>query len=74
MLIPIKKVVATYHVIKFHDKREFTKPNINVLVEKWIPCNLSWTPRFLRSKYAMRLKGMKSIIQKKLNQKNSRPQ
>jgi hypothetical protein len=43
MLIPIKKVVATYHIIKFHDRRKFTKPNINALVEKWIPCNLLWT-------------------------------
>jgi hypothetical protein len=55
-LIPIKKVVATYHIIKFHDIREFPKPNINVLVKKWIPCNLLWTLRFLRSEYAMRLK------------------
>jgi hypothetical protein len=49
-LIPIKKVAATYHIIKLHDKREFTKLNINALVEKWIPCDLSWTPRFLGSK------------------------
>ncbi len=56
-LIPILKVVATYHIIKFHDKREYTKPNINVLVEKWIPCDLVWTPRFLKSKCTMRLRG-----------------
>jgi hypothetical protein len=56
-LIPIKKVVATYHIIKFHDRREFTKPNINVLVEKWIPCNLLLTPRFLGFENAMRLRG-----------------
>jgi hypothetical protein len=57
MLIPIKKVVVTYHSIKFHDRREFTKPNINALVGKWIPCNLLWTPRFLGSEYVMRLRG-----------------
>ncbi len=34
MLIPIKKVATTYHIIKFHDRKEFTKPNINVLVRK----------------------------------------
>ncbi len=56
-LIPIKKVVTTYHIINFHDKRKFTKPNINVLVEKWISCDLLWTHRFLRSEYAMRLRG-----------------
>ncbi len=33
-LIPIKKVVATYRIIKFHDRRKFTKPNINALVDK----------------------------------------
>jgi len=49
MLIPIKKVAPTYHIIKFHDRKEFTKPNIMFLVEKWIPCNLLWTPRFLGS-------------------------
>ncbi len=38
-LISIKKV-ATYYIIKFHDRREFTKPNINVLVKRWIPCDL----------------------------------
>ncbi len=46
-LIPIKKVATTYHVIKFHDRRDFTKPNINVLVEKWIPHDLLWTPIIL---------------------------
>jgi hypothetical protein len=40
-----------------HDIREFTKPNINVLVEKWIPCDLLWTPRFFGFEYAMRLRG-----------------
>ncbi len=56
-LIPIKKVATTYHIIKFHDRQKFTKPNINVLVEKWIPCDLLWTLIFLRSEYIMKLKG-----------------
>jgi hypothetical protein len=45
-LIPLKKVAATYHITKFHDGRKFTKPNINVLIEKWIPCDLLWTSIF----------------------------
>jgi len=32
-LIPIKKI-TTYHNISFFDRRKFTKPNINVLIEK----------------------------------------
>ncbi len=66
MLIPIKKVATTYHIIKFHDRKEFTKPNINVLVEKWILCNLLWTPRFLGSKYAMRLRGNEEYFLEKI--------
>ncbi len=53
MLIPIKKVVAIYHIIKFHDRIKFTKPTINALVDKWT-CDLLWTHRFLGSEYAMR--------------------
>ncbi len=68
MLISIKKV-TTYHIIKFHDKKEFTKSNINVLVKKWIPCDLLWTSRFLRSKYTMRLKGNEKYCQEKIESK-----
>ncbi len=64
-LIPIKKVVATYHIIKFHDRGEFIKPNINVFIKKWIPCNLLWTPRFLGFEYAMRLRGNEEYCPKK---------
>jgi hypothetical protein len=73
MWIPIKKVATTYHIIKFHDKKEFTKPNINVLVEKWIPCDLLWTPKFLGFEYTMRLRGNEEYFQKKLSQKNFGP-
>ncbi len=31
--------INSYQIIKFHDRREFAKPNINVLIEKWIPCD-----------------------------------
>jgi hypothetical protein len=68
-LIPIKKVATTYHIIKFHDRRKFTKPNINVLVEKWIPCDLLWTPRLLQSEYAMRLRGNEKYCPKEIESK-----
>ncbi len=68
-LISIKKVAATYHIIKFHDRRKFTKPNINALVDKWIPCNLLWTPRFLGSEYAMRLRGNEEYCPKEIESK-----
>jgi hypothetical protein len=63
------KVVTTYHIIKFHDKREFTKPNINVLVDKWIPCDLLWTSKFLGSECTMRLKGNEECCQKEIESK-----
>jgi hypothetical protein len=63
-LIIIKKVAATYHIIKFHDRRKFTKPYINVLVDKWMPCDLLWTPR--RSEYAMRVRGNEEYCPKEI--------
>jgi hypothetical protein len=33
-LILIRKFFATHHSIQFLDKREFTRPNINALIEK----------------------------------------
>jgi hypothetical protein len=27
------------------DHREFNKVNINVLIEKWMPCDALWRPR-----------------------------
>ncbi len=32
--------------IRFLDKREFIKPNINALIEKWMPIDMLWAPRF----------------------------
>jgi hypothetical protein len=68
MLISILKV-ATYHIIKFHDRREFIKPNINVLVEKWIPCGFLWTFRFLGFDYIMKLKGNEKYCLEKIESK-----
>jgi len=68
-LILILKVIATYHIIKFHDRREFTKPNINVLVDKWIPCDLLWTHKFLGSEYTMRMRGNEEYCPKEIESK-----
>jgi hypothetical protein len=70
-LISIKKV-ATYHIIKFHDRREFTKSNINILVERWIPCDLLWTSRYLGFEYTMRLKGNEKYCPKEIESKEFR--
>jgi hypothetical protein len=37
-------------------EKNFKKPNIHALVEKWIPCDLLWTSRILGFEYTMRLK------------------
>jgi hypothetical protein len=55
-LIPIKKI-TTYHNISFFDRRGFTKPNSNVLIEKRMPCDLLQAPKRLNSKYVTRLRG-----------------
>jgi hypothetical protein len=68
-LIPILKFAATYHIIKFHDKREFTKPNINDLVKKWIPFDLLWTLKILKFEYAMRLRWNEEYCPKKIKSK-----
>ncbi len=39
-LIPIKNFFAMHHSIQFLDKKEFTRPNINALIEKWIPSDM----------------------------------
>jgi hypothetical protein len=39
-LIPIKKVFATHHSIQFLNRREFTRPNINALIKKWMPSDM----------------------------------
>jgi hypothetical protein len=54
-LIPIKKIIATHHNINFFNKKKFTRPNINALIEKWMPCDLLWALRCFNSKYVLRL-------------------
>jgi hypothetical protein len=45
-LIPIKNFFAMHHLIQFFVRREFTRPNINALIEKWMPNDMLWAPRF----------------------------
>jgi len=45
------------------------KPNINVLVKRWIPCDLLWISRFLGSEYIMRLKGNEKYCPKEIELK-----
>ncbi len=56
-LIPIKKIIATYQNISFFDRRNFTRLNIDVLIEKWMPCDLLWALRCPNSKYVSTLRG-----------------
>jgi hypothetical protein len=57
ILIPIKKIIATYQNISFFDRRNFTRLNIDVLIEKWMPCDLLWALRCPNSKYVSTLRG-----------------
>jgi hypothetical protein len=61
--------INSYQIIKFHYGREFAKPNIKALVEKWIPCDLLWTTRFLGFKYTMRLRRNEEYCPKEIESK-----
>jgi len=58
-LILIKKITGTYHNISLFNKKEFTRPNINALIEKWMPCDLLWAFRCLNFEYVLTLRGNK---------------
>jgi hypothetical protein len=60
-----------HYKVAFQDRHEYTKPNINALIEKWMPCDMFWTPRIPGSKYIIRLKGNESIILRELKEKKS---
>jgi len=53
-LILIKNFFAMHHLIQFLDRREFTRPNINVLIKKWMPSDMLCAPRFTSFEYVMR--------------------
>jgi hypothetical protein len=48
-LVKINKIATTHCKVIFQEMHEYIKPNINALVEKWMPCDMFWTPRFPRS-------------------------
>jgi hypothetical protein len=56
-LVEINKIIASHKKVVFQARHEYIKPNINALVEKWMPCDTFWTPRVLRFEYMIRLKG-----------------
>jgi hypothetical protein len=39
-LAEINKIVATHYKVVFQDMHEYTKPNINSLIEKWMPYDM----------------------------------
>jgi hypothetical protein len=61
-LILIKNFFVTHHLIQFLDIREFTRPNLNELIEKWMPSDMLWAPRFMGSKYVMKTRGSEEYI------------
>jgi hypothetical protein len=64
-LIPIKKIITTHHNTIIFDQNKFIRPNINVLIEKWMPCDLLWVLICLNSKYVLKLRGNEEYCYKK---------
>jgi hypothetical protein len=56
-LVEINKIVTTRYKVAFQERHEYTKPNINALIEKWMPCDMFWTHGFPRSEYTIILRG-----------------
>ncbi len=45
VLLRIKRVYTTHHVIKLTNRTKFNKINIiNALIEKWMMCDALWAP------------------------------
>jgi hypothetical protein len=55
-LAEINKITTTHYKVVFQDKHAYTKPNINALIEKWMPCDMFWTLRVSRFKYTIKLR------------------
>jgi len=58
----MKKVFVPHHSIQFLDRRKFTRPNINALIEEWMQSDMFWAPRFTCFEYVMRTKGSEKYI------------
>jgi hypothetical protein len=62
ILLQIENVYTTHHVIQLLDHREFNKVNINVLIEKWMPCDALWIPRRKKRNFVYKQEEMKNIL------------
>jgi hypothetical protein len=58
-LFLIEQVFVTHHKISLINIWEFCEPNINTLIEKWIPYDLLWPIRITSEINVMRIKGNK---------------
>jgi hypothetical protein len=61
-LLLIRKVFATHYKITITNTQEFSKPDINALIEKWIPCDLLWEIRMIIGVMLGRGETMKNIF------------
>jgi len=68
ILLEIENVYTTYHVIKLLDCREFDKVNINVLIEKWMPCDALWVLGRNEGECCLKTRGNKKYSLKKYGQ------
>lgn len=55
--LPFERTEAIHHQIIIQDNKEFNKPNINALVEKWMPCDMLWIQPCLYENYVIKRKG-----------------
>jgi hypothetical protein len=70
-LLPIRKTFATHYKITLTNTHELFKPNINVLIEKWIPCDLLWEIRMILVVMLGSQKTMKNIFLWKIHHKKN---
>jgi hypothetical protein len=64
--LKIQNVYTKYHVIKILNHKEFDKVNINVLIEKWMPCDALWVPRRKKGNIVLKQGEIKIILQKNM--------
>ncbi len=69
-LAKINKIAITHYKLVFQDRHEYTKPDINALVEKWMPCDMFWTPKVPRSKYTIRLRSNEEYHFERIEKRN----
>jgi hypothetical protein len=53
-LVPIEQHVAIMHDVVMFNGWEFIQPNINALIEKWMPCDALWVQTSLYGDYVMK--------------------